>query len=255
MSSGNSDTHGLFTGDLGFPRNYVKIADDAPGTINARLDELAGPVRAGQTFYTTGPFATVTVTGDTAGGPGDLVIPRANSTVTVDVRLEMPDWVEVDTLRIYKNTPNTAAVAGVENTVPPAPLGEWPLALVSSNGTNGIARNIATHSEVLTVSAAGDSWIVVMALAKNAGTRSLFPVVPFGSSDTTGPKPIVFVNAVFVDGNGNGVYDAPGLTTTANAQRPQGNPAVRVYEARKGELRDTPDVRSQFERLTRGQTH
>lgn len=252
---GNSDTHGLFTGDLGFPRNYVKIADDTVGTIFGRLDQLAGPVRGGQTFYTTGPFATVTVTGDTVGGPGDLVDPRADSTVTLDVRLEMPEWIEVDTLRMYKNTPNTAVAAGVENTIAPVPQGEWPLALVTSNGANGVARNVATHSEVVTVSSTGDSWIVVMAVAKDAGTRSLFPVVPFGNDDFSGPKPIVFVNAVFVDGNGNGVYDAPGLTTTLNAQRPQPAPPVRVFEARKGEIRDTPDVRAQFEKLMRGHAH
>lgn len=247
VGMGNSDTHKDFGDPVGIPRNYVKVQDDAPANMNtpAAYEALAVAVDAGHVTFTSGPFLEVTVTGTTSGGPGDLVTANAGD-VTVDVTLTAPDWVEVDTLEIFMNTPNTIAPSDAENATAPTPQYSQAITLTPVTLANTLVQNTGAWSIPMTLPAGDDAWIVVTVKGSTAA-RSLFPVVPKGSSTTTGPRAFAFANAVWVDNDGNGVFDPPGPTVTSAYQRPQPE-AVRRFDAPKA---ITPDIRAQFERLLR----
>jgi hypothetical protein len=93
-ATANSDSHRVGQ-VLGLPRNYVKLANDAPGSF----DE-AGFVRAvgeGRVYGTTGPLLEVGL-GD--AGLGERFRGRSG---TLRVEVKAAPWVPVSTLRVYVN--------------------------------------------------------------------------------------------------------------------------------------------------------
>lgn len=240
---GDSDTHSVFSSQLGWPRTYVEIQDDDPATFAANQEEFATSIKDGRAYFTSGPQIRVTVTGDDTGTPGDLVLPRtADDMVEVQVELEMPDWIEVDTLRLFLNTPNTGAPAGASVEVSPAHLAEHIFAVTTTGAGMGLFKNVYTWTTDVAVPTNGDAWLVVTASSTQPGTPTLFPVVPKGS------EPFALANAVYLDGNRNGTWEAPGnVTAGAFTARPD----VRVYEPDEVEA-NLPDVRDQFQRLSAG---
>lgn len=244
---GDSDTHSVFSSQLGWPRTYVKLAADSPATFAQNGEAFATAIKDGHAYFTSGPQLTVTVTGDDSGEPGDLVLPRtADSMVTVQAVLEMPDWIEVDTLRIYLNTPNTGAPAGAVVETAPVPFDEQVFAVTTTAAGMGLFKNVYTWTTDVPVPANGDAWLVVTASSTQGGTATLFPVVPKGS------EPFALANAVYLDGNRNGVWNPPGnVTAGAFTARPK----VRVYDSDEVPA-NLPDVREQFFRLTEhGEKH
>jgi hypothetical protein len=255
---GNSDTHKIFANQLGYPRNFVKVADDNPAHIfqGANLENMAQGVVKGQIFFTTGPFLTVQVVGSSTGGPGDLVTPAAAS-VTVNVTADMPEWVAVDTAKLYVNTPNTAiAATGASSdpdglTTAPAAQFSQPLVLTTLTNANGVKHVVGTATFTVPAPANGDEWIVASVSADNTTGKSLWPVVPNGTNAGNGIRPYALASAVYVDGNANGTWDPPGVITTA-AYKVPAVPPLKQYSAKKHEIpaQPTDDIREQFERLT-----
>lgn len=245
VGTGNSDTHTVFSGQLGYPRNYVKIANDDPAQLGANLEAFSQSIVEGQLYFTTGPQLLVTATGATTGGPGALVTPSGGS-VTVEARMVMPDWVAVDTLRIYVNATGTTTPSDVDgNETAPAPaytVDLVPLLATTSAGA-GLSRRQGMASQVVTIPAGTDAWIVVTAEALDAGTPSLFPVIPNPSV-----KAFALSNAIYVDGNGNGTWDPPGVAALAPSTAAPAVPLKKVHAPKV----ITPAIREQFERLTHG---
>src|SRR5205085_1475633 len=132
----------------------------------------------------------------------------ADSKVTITAQLEMPDWVEVDTLRIYMNTPNTGAASGEKVSAAPATVvPDIPIVLTTTSAGLGLLKNVATITTDVTVPANGDAWLVVTASRTQAGTATLFPVIPKGSD------PFAAASPIYLDGNRNGAWNAPGNVT------------------------------------------
>jgi hypothetical protein len=93
-ATANSDTHA--PGELAaYPRNYVRVGPegDAPERFDAAI-------RTGRSFGTTGPrIRRLTVNGATLG---DLVAPE-NGHVHVEYEVDAPSWVPVDEVRLLVN--------------------------------------------------------------------------------------------------------------------------------------------------------
>lgn len=226
---GNSDSHGE-DAEPGSPRTYLKVPDDRPGHVKDR--DLVTAVRQRQALPTNGPFLTVAVEsaaacgklegGRTAGrrtcSVGELVQPEG-SRLTVEVELKAASWVKVESLRFLLD-------------------GE------EVHREDGDNASLATVRTELLLPDTGDHFLVVEA----AGSESLFPVItpleipPFviseavrglqsalgGDDDgedigwgalepsiSTEVTPYAFTNPVFIDGNGNGQFDPPGISQTA----------------------------------------
>lgn len=205
---GNSDTHGKTSVESGCPRNYVKVESDTPGMATAA--EVAAAVRAGHVVASYGPFIEFWAN-DVETGPGDTVVDA--DAVTLGVRVQSPDWFDVDRVELYAN-----------GTL----VQEWTLE-APQNGS------IDLETE-LEVSPTQDTWYVVIALGRDTLDPMYTPVeLPpiqlqdvvtdaLGGIDAVasllGPGvpiprtfpilPYALTNPIWIDQDGDG-FDAPGL--------------------------------------------
>jgi hypothetical protein len=103
--TGNSDSHRLLYEEAGYPRTYVHVRKEPALTRAERtLEALLG----GDTTITSGPFVEIDVDGR---GPGALVVPGANGSVHVKVRVSAPAWVPVENVEIWRD--DTVALRAV----------------------------------------------------------------------------------------------------------------------------------------------
>jgi hypothetical protein len=130
-ATGNSDSHVIAYHDAGVPRNYVRLPNDAPDTVDERA--FVDAVRHGHVVVSSGPFVRLRVGGAEPGdetGPGE---------VEVSVSVEAPPWVDVSRVELVRRgevvqawtvKPSRAAVrleATAEITLAP---GDWVVAVV-----------------------------------------------------------------------------------------------------------------------------
>lgn len=172
-ATGNSDTHHLRFNLGGFPRNYLRVADDRPEAMTP--DILARTVKAGRCFFTTGPFVRV----DIAGGQEGDTVEAPNGHVPGTIKVQAAPWIDVSSVTLFVD-----GHADRHWAVPP-----------------GRAVNrFETHFDE---DVARDAYFVV----RVRGKRPLTPVV--GMPGGWRVTPMALTNPVYVDVDGNGRYDAP----------------------------------------------
>ncbi len=93
-ATGNSDTHHLTFNLGGYPRNYVQLGD-------VSLDKLdpvavAAAVKAGRSYFTTGPIVDATVDGK---GLGETVTVK-DGHVTLDLKVRAAPWVSTNDIEV-----------------------------------------------------------------------------------------------------------------------------------------------------------
>lgn len=175
VAVGCSDSHSLGV-PIGYPRSYVQVLEDEPTSVEDGA--IISSILNGKVSVSNGPYITANIG---TQGVGDLFSTgTALTTVTLDITVQAPSWVDTDTLNIYRN--------GV---------------LISTNSisSSGVVR--FSGPVVLNVDpAAGDSFYVVEASGSATTTYSI--INPGGLS-------LGFTNALFVDENGDGIWTPPGL--------------------------------------------
>lgn len=189
-----TDTHHVALRHAGFPRTYVAydVADMArfdAAQFDLRLKEM-------RAFGTSGPFLEVIALGEgSPGGPGETV--RASSgQISLHVRVQAPCWIPVEEVRVYANGEPVLRVP-VPPGCPPHLRFDWILDLRPARDTHYIVE-------------AG------MVLPDDPGV----PPPPPGllmSILEPGAWPLAFTNPVFVDVDGDGAFDPPGLAPPATA--------------------------------------
>ncbi len=172
---GNSDSHRVAHNPPGWPRTYVRVPDDHPAQVTTPMVE--GGLRAGDASLTSGPFLRFTVNGQRPGS-----VARGDQ-VSVSVELQAPSFVPVDEVRIIANR---RIVRRLPVTVRPV---------------LGVVR----QSWVVPVSLSRDAWIVARTVARAPLHDGLVgaPLLPMAS--------LALVNPVYVDADGDGRYQAPGI--------------------------------------------
>lgn len=172
-ATGNSDSHHLTYNLGGYPRNYVLVADDAPGRVTGA--DMAKGIKAHRAFFTTGPIVDVHVG---SVGIGDLA--RAvDGKAKLEIVVRAAPWVSTSRVRLY--------VGGkLEKT--------WELAASDS------VKRFETSYELVVPR---DTHAVV----RVEGDQPLTPVI--GGAGSTKIYPIAVTNPVLFDVDGNGRYDAP----------------------------------------------
>lgn len=170
-ATGNSDTHHLTYNIGGYPRNYVRVADERLSHVTP--EEVAGSVRSHHSFFTTGPFVRMHVDG---ADIGDLVKPRSASPI-LDLEVFAAPWISVSRAIVYVN--------GEEFARFPIPETE---------------RTLRIHKQ-LPIPIQRDTYVVV----RVDGDRPLSPVV--GDKKRFDVRPLLLTNPVFLDQNGNGRFD------------------------------------------------
>ena len=170
---GNSDTHSL-SGEVGVPRNYMHI--DKPAA-DVSVDDVRTALRQGR--VTVGAHAFIDFEDGTV--PGDTVSATAGAETTFQVRVQTPNWSEIDTL-----------VAVVNGEV-----------VAQFDSTTEAADHLDFQQDVPIV-VDEDAWVVFFA----HGPAPSGPV-------PTGKPAVAFTNPVYLDVDGDAntdgdPWEAPG---------------------------------------------
>jgi hypothetical protein len=171
----NTDTHGIVGQEAGYPRTYVRVADD--GHLDAwdaaRTADLVRGIRGTRdVVLTNGPMLRVTAGGAPVGG-----LARGHA-VVVNVHVESAPWVVVDTVTVVRakapEKPQSKAV--VER----------------ANARGALAADVSFD-----VRALEDDALVVVA----SGARPMAPVI---GGDDREIVPWAMTGAVWIDADGDG---------------------------------------------------
>jgi hypothetical protein len=170
-ATGNSDTHHLTYNMGGYPRNYVRVADDRADY--ATPQEVATAVKKHHALFTTGPFVRF------HAGRGDIgdLVPAPGGKASLDIEVDAAPWISVSRVILY--------VSGKE-------AKRWPIP-----ESQEVVRLHLTH----TIDLAMDGYAVV----RVDGDRIMAPIV--GDNHGFGVYPLALTNPIFFDVNGNGRYD------------------------------------------------
>ena len=171
IAVGCSDDHG--GRGTGFPRTYVRAPSDAPSELD--IDALTASFKAGEALVSAGGFAEVSIDGE---GPGGQVS-DTDGEVELDVRLWALAEVDVTHFVVFANCDQVASVLATE-----------PDAVLKYEG-------------VVPVPIDGDTHVVIAAFGSNA-----LPTGLPGYDATHTPR--VLTNPIYVDGDGDGLFGAPG---------------------------------------------
>lgn len=188
-ATGGSDSHRLAVNAGGYPRNYVRVDRPLGSSVTSARD-VASALRRGQAFFTTGPFVEASIAGRTFGETVSLVEPEFE----LELQVQAAPWIDVRRVVVH--------VGGKPGPVLAVDEGAEPVRLRTR----------------IPLRATADTYVVVEVL----GERPLWPVV--GDLRRDRVLPAAVTNAIFVDADGNGRFDAP-LALRGHA--PPGGEAAR----------------------------
>ena len=200
-ASGVSDSHRITVEHAGWARTYVVGVGDDPAALN--VTAFDAQVRAGSMVVAAGPYIEFTVRPQkgAVGGLGQLVNGSPNGKVTLRIGVRSAAWVPVEEVRVIANG---FVVAAFDSTTTPA------VRPVPSDFQSTV--DTVRFSAELSMTVAADTYFIVEAgpkIPSNINTRPVPPpIVDIIEPDVV---PIAITNPIFVDRNGNGVFEPPGL--------------------------------------------
>ncbi len=238
VGTSDSDTHHRNMAQAGTFRNFIASSTDNPEFIDE--DEMTQSVKEGRTVGGFSPFLRVTVHAASTGQTGGLalglptIISTTDGNATLHLEMQSPVWVEFDTVELYINnipvpydddgnaftppqyqaSPDVVLTEGVDFTV--TEVNDHP-------GIPGARRSEAEVDYALGP-LSQDTWVVALVRGTDGISHPLFPVVPNDIPSETNPTlsdlldgnlgeagilSLSFTNPLFIDVDGNGVYDAP----------------------------------------------
>ncbi|MFW6160801.1 MAG: CehA/McbA family metallohydrolase [Acidobacteriota bacterium] len=176
---GSSDSHTIDKGEPGYSRTYVYFKSKAGKAFD--IEAFIEALKNGRTFVTNGPLVDFKV--NSKSGPGDFLSDK-DGNIKLSIKVQTAPWISVNEARIILNGERLKTI----------PISFKP------------GHRHWIHKQTLTLKK--DSWIVIEIL----GERSLFPVVQRTSYNGTPERsvlPYAITNPVFIDTDGNGLFDAP----------------------------------------------
>jgi hypothetical protein len=167
---GNSDSHHVVFQWAGWPRTYVRVPDQ--DLTRVAPGDVTRALTGGHALVSCGLFVLPVANG--SAGPGDTV---QGSRVSLAISVGAPEWIDAATVEVYANG------AKVEQRKRDTSLQKRPW-------------NLRVDLELK-----ADTWLVVLARGDNFMNDALPGkwIKPFG-----------FSNPIFVDANGDGVFETPG---------------------------------------------
>ncbi len=209
-----SDSHKVVVEWAGYPRSFVATPTDDPSKITD--DMVTAAVAARNVIGTSGPFIRFSIDGNPIGS---LVHPKTWLGSRAEISVSAPAWVPVNEVRVYANGELLKKFDATTNpSVQAAPS--------DATSTGGVERFHTTFR----VSPARDTYYTVEAgiplpdvvdrngdgvvdsIAGSTTPGIPQPVVGGVYNDIApGFVPIAFTNPIFLDRDGNGKFDPPGL--------------------------------------------
>jgi hypothetical protein len=175
----NTDAHYAFHGS-GWLRNYIASPTDDPANVS--VDDIVKASEAGRLVMTSGPFLEVRAVADGAGeaGPGES-LEAADGRVTLHVRVQCPNWFDVDRVQVFVN-------------------GRPEPALNFTRRERGerFSRDTVRFEHAIPVRLESDAHLVVATVGEESALGMVM------GPDKAAKKPIAVANPIFVDVDGNG---------------------------------------------------
>lgn len=178
-ATAGSDSHTLTHDEVGYARNFVFVGTDDPQQVTATA--LVQAVKQGRVVVSLGPFVTFSVEGHPIGA----LVSKPQGDLTVQVRVQAPNWVAVDEVELIAN-----GIAIKRWQLPhPASALDW----------RGTAK----------VRPRRDTWYVVFVRGREGGLKPILR--PFRTFEGTTYRvvPMAVTNPIWVDRDGNGQFDPP----------------------------------------------
>jgi len=209
-----TDTHELFSDLGGTPRTYVFVGSDFDSPTSFDRGRFAERINDGRAVGTNGPYFRV----DARNGDGERArlgstLSSHEGTVTLEVRVDVPVWMDVDRVDVFSNAGVSISEPGKVDERPIEPTKSVPIEWRESD-TSVVAQGERPHRHraktlEIPVAVENDAYVVVVVRADELDDTGLRPVVPDG-----GETPFGFSNPILVDADGGG-YDDPPLADEA----------------------------------------
>lgn len=171
--TGNSDSHSPGS-QLGNPRNIFYMPTDDPYVVDEQ--DMVDSILAGRNQVSNGPFVTFEIEGQSIGG---FVTGLDKTGIDLTITIQAPSWMEVDYLRIYTNHQQLVDDIFIPDT-----------------------DQVVRYDDIVTLSPSQDAYFVIEAGHTSA---TLAPI-------NRGERVFVMTNPIWVDVDGNGVFDPPGIS-------------------------------------------
>lgn len=233
----DTDTHSVVDLETAGARTWTPAASDAPSAISDA--EIAAAVSGGRAVGGQGLFVLARLVegaqvADFSLG-GSTLVTATDGSVDLEIHVQAPIWAPYDTIEIYRNASTRVAKL---NGATPTLYDALPTTTLSAGADFGVAttdvapgvpgaQRLETHLGVPLAGLARDEWIVVVVKGTAGVSAPMFPVHPRNLSAAQNPtladlvnvtaaesgvRALGFTNALFVDVDGNGAFDPPGVS-------------------------------------------
>jgi hypothetical protein len=188
----------------------------------------------GQGVYVQTRLAEGTQSADFSLG-GQTLVTATDGSVDLEIHVQAPIWAPYDTIEIYRNAStrvnaSSGATPVLYDAVPTSVLSagtDFSVATVNVAPAVPGASRLETHLTVPLTGLTRDEWIVVVVKGTPGTSAPMFPVFPRNLSAAQNPtlgdltnvtasengvRALGFTNALFVDVDGDGNFDPPGVS-------------------------------------------
>ncbi|MFI5318848.1 MAG: hypothetical protein ACHQ6V_04670 [Myxococcota bacterium] len=233
----DTDTHSVVDLETAGARTWTPSSSDAPNAISdAEIAQAVSSSRAvgGQGLYVQTRLVEGAQAADFSLG-GTTLVTATDGSVNLEIHVQAPIWAPYDTIEIYRNA--STRVAHLNGTTPTlydaVPTTTLSAGTDFSVATTNVApsvpgaQRLETHLTLPLAGLTRDEWIVVVAKGTSGVSAPMFPVFPRNLSGAQNPtlgdlvnvtasesgvRALGFTNALFVDVDGNGDFDPPGVS-------------------------------------------
>jgi hypothetical protein len=205
-----SDTHREFSAAVGSPRSWIYMGPGNDDPASFDLDRFVQAINGQKLMGGNGPFIRLHATSNgSSAGLGELLsLSSSTDPVQLDIEIEVPTWFGFDRIEVYANIEGTDARPFSEPSQAPDPTYVIEVDLSEEPTIPGVSVTDDPDSphrrwrvqRNLEVTPEEDTWYVVMV----KGSVSGFPVILEQNVNA-----LAFTNPVYVDVDGDGVFNAP----------------------------------------------
>jgi hypothetical protein len=244
----DTDTHEVHNLNTAGARTWTPSSTDVvSGIVDTEIPHavLAGKAVGGQGVFVTARLLATDGSGGVAHLDGlvpastppastaaGTLVSVTNGAVDLEIHAQAPTWAPYDRIEIYRNastqvTRRNGGVATLFTGLPTQTLQAGTDFTVQTVPVNGAAR-LQTDLTVSLTGLTRDEWIVVAVRGTQGVSPPMFPVYPQPTNvatenptladlenvtpGETGVRALGVTNALYVDVDGNGVFDPPGVS-------------------------------------------
>jgi len=200
-----SDTHSWNASQSGGPRSWVEVGAGKDSVATLDVKHFAKTVNAMKVVGSNGPFVRARIMGDgKIRGLGEVIPLDKGGTAIVEVEIQAPSWMSLDSVELFVSPTDTAPPAGEQNAKAPKPTAVKKLALSPADLIDGVDPGTKRYKVKVTFEfkVEADGFAVVFV----RGAKPIPEALVAGKT----VLPFAYTNPLYWDTDGGG-YDHPPL--------------------------------------------